>query len=382
MFDPALPRSRVFLPAIVAGCSYFCRSSRSTPASSAWVALVPLLSLVRANARPRRIYFAAFVGGLLCYVPAIPWMRVAHPSMYAVVALPLVLLRPIPGHVDRAGRAGSIAWCAVLAGGAHRLRLPSSTSDLISRLATRGWRMSAYGNPIGFGWYMLGHTQHDWLTLIQIADLTGVYGFVPGRAGERRSLAQPDRPFAVRVWLRAGRGGTASVRPGRSPRRLWSPAVVYGHSAEPRAVPDGPQVALIQGNLPQSLKNTSDATWRDHFGRLRRRGRPRRAAARLVIWPETSFRPLARHRPRGTFRLWPRVAAVRQLTREVAGESDRLEHAHAHRSELLSMGDRPTGMEVQFGPPDRRRRQPLARYDKIHLVPFGEYVPLESACRS
>ena len=31
-------------------------------------------------------------------------------------------------------------------------------------------------NPIGFGWYMLGHTQHDLLSLIQLADLTGVYG--------------------------------------------------------------------------------------------------------------------------------------------------------------------------------------------------------------
>ena len=46
-----------------------------------WIALVPLLSLLRANARPRRIYFATFVGGLCCYVPAISWMRVAHPAM-------------------------------------------------------------------------------------------------------------------------------------------------------------------------------------------------------------------------------------------------------------------------------------------------------------
>src|SRR3954449_8649092 len=83
MYDPALPRTRVFLPAILSGLLLYLSFFPVNAGFLAWFALVPLLSLVRANARPRRIYFASFVGGLVCYVPAIQWMRVAHPAMYA-----------------------------------------------------------------------------------------------------------------------------------------------------------------------------------------------------------------------------------------------------------------------------------------------------------
>ena len=83
MYDPAFPRTRVFLPAILSGLLLYLSFFPVNAGFLAWIALVPVLSLVRANARPRRIYFAAFVGGLVCYVPAIQWMRVAHPAMYA-----------------------------------------------------------------------------------------------------------------------------------------------------------------------------------------------------------------------------------------------------------------------------------------------------------
>src|SRR5437016_301425 len=83
MYDPAAPRSRVFLPAILSGVLLYLCFFPVAAGFLGWVAIVPLLSLVRANARPRRICFATFIGGLVCYVPAISWMRVAHPAMYA-----------------------------------------------------------------------------------------------------------------------------------------------------------------------------------------------------------------------------------------------------------------------------------------------------------
>src|SRR5919197_5681483 len=82
MFDPSQPRTRVFLPAVLSGLLLYAAYFPLDVGFLAWFALVPLLSLVDANARPRRIYLAAFVGGLFCYVPAIQWMRVAHPAMY------------------------------------------------------------------------------------------------------------------------------------------------------------------------------------------------------------------------------------------------------------------------------------------------------------
>src|SRR5262249_7875968 len=47
-----------------------------------WVALVPLLGLVRSGARPRRVYWSAYLSGLVFYLAAVQWMRVADPRMY------------------------------------------------------------------------------------------------------------------------------------------------------------------------------------------------------------------------------------------------------------------------------------------------------------
>src|SRR5438105_1477599 len=41
----------------------------------AWIALVPILALVRSPACPRRIYLAAWVGGLVFFLIALQWIR-------------------------------------------------------------------------------------------------------------------------------------------------------------------------------------------------------------------------------------------------------------------------------------------------------------------
>src|SRR5213592_852827 len=42
----------------------------------AWIALVPLLALVRMPARPRSLFFGAWLAGLAFFVPDIQWMSV------------------------------------------------------------------------------------------------------------------------------------------------------------------------------------------------------------------------------------------------------------------------------------------------------------------
>src|SRR5205823_1156060 len=52
-----------------------------------WVALVPLLALVRSPARPRVVYLAAYLAGLLFFGPVLQWMRVADWRMYFTWAM-------------------------------------------------------------------------------------------------------------------------------------------------------------------------------------------------------------------------------------------------------------------------------------------------------
>src|SRR6516164_9510753 len=66
-----------------------------------WVALVPVLFLVRLDARPWRLYVGSFLGGCLFYWSALSWMTVADYRMvylwgllatYCALYFPVVVL--------------------------------------------------------------------------------------------------------------------------------------------------------------------------------------------------------------------------------------------------------------------------------------------------
>jgi len=385
MYDPALPRTRVFLPAILSGLLLYLSFFPANAGFLAWVALVPLLSLVRANARPRRIYFAALVGGLACYVPAIQWMRVAHPAMYAswlflalCCALFLVMSLWLARRLDRIGVP---VWFAVPIGFVAVEYFRSHFPTGYTWLETVGLR-----HPIGFGWYMLGHTQHEWSSLIQISDLTGVYGvsFIVALVNAAIWLAV-ERIAFVRTWMRVARATpAANVRPALVAAAALGLAIVYGKvrlSHEPFT--DGPQVALVQGNLPQDVKNEHGPEMVKHFGDLAAQAvRPPAGTPKpdLVVWPETSFAlPWCDYGPGAS-----PLAAPLEVQRGVNS-------AHAYfEQEMPYVWRTPTlfGLSTFQWEADGREWRynsallvdrtgaPVGRYDKIHLVPFGEYVPL------
>jgi len=385
MYDPALPRSRVFLPALLSGLLLYLCYFPVDAGFLGWIAIVPLLSLVRANARPRRIYFATFVGGLVFYVPAISWMRVAHPAMYAswlflsiCCAIFLVMTMWIVRRLDQVGvpfwLAGPVGFVAIEY---FRSHFPTG----YTWLETVGLR-----NPIGFGWYMLGHTQHDWLSLIQIADLAGVYGltFLVAMVNAVLWLGL-EQTFRVRKLLRLrDEVRASSIRPSMIAAGFLVAAVLYGHLRLGHgSFADGPQVALIQGNLPQDIKNTKGDEMERHFGALAREavrppaGRP---APDLVIWPETSL----------VFG-WYDLGAGGDI--ESAPQPFRREYnlSRLDMERLAEHWKTPMlyGLNTYQWEADEKEwrynsallvdasGRAAARYDKIHLVPFGEYVPLE-----
>ena len=56
----------------------------------AWIALVPVLTLVRAESRGWWLFLCAWSAGLAYFFPAISWMSVAHPAMAAGWVLSLI----------------------------------------------------------------------------------------------------------------------------------------------------------------------------------------------------------------------------------------------------------------------------------------------------
>jgi apolipoprotein N-acyltransferase len=332
----------------------------------AWLALVPLLGLVRMPRRRWRFpHLAAFAGGLLFYWPAIQWMRVADPRMYftwAFLATYCALYFPLFLFLVRRME--------------RRTRLPLVVSVPVVWTALELLR-STFGT--GFGWYLLGHSQHDALALIQISDLTGAYGvsFVVaavnallfevlyGRAWFRRWLLGQDSPPC---WSRV-----ALLGQGLGVVGLLLATVGYGFwNLRHDAFAAGPRIALLQGNVDQRIRNESSVTdeaareMNAHFTDLADLAGLHRPD--LVVWPETSA-------PATWVEALPGEAAPASL------EFARQAAERWHTNVLF-------GLNSQVWSAEGKRRQynsavlidpdgkPRGRYDKIHRVPFGEYVPL------
>jgi apolipoprotein N-acyltransferase len=331
----------------------------------AWIALIPWLSLVRCPCRARSLYGAAYLGGFFHFGLALNWMRVAHPMMVAAwlalaaycalyVPLTLALLRRFQ------------MW-----------NLPLTLTTPIVWVSLDYLRAHAFS---GFAWFFLGHTQHDWLHLIQIADLGGVYA-VSTLIASANGLwvdwiqAAYRRPQLIGLTLSV----VASV----------GGAWLYGHErlAEEQFAP-GPKISLLQTNVSQDIRNerTSDAEREPSAAEamirstkeltdalLARRDRPD-----LIVWPETSFADdwfdVVPGTPETDQPDW--LPKVLQSRRELVGSVARYSQAHV----LLGLNT------SRYGPGMRHDRFnsallvtrdgiPQQRYDKIHCVPFGEYIP-------
>ena len=137
------------------------------------------------------------------------------------------------------------------------------------------------------------------------------------------------------------------------------------------AAPAGPPVRIVQPNIGQQDK------WREGFeeenlARLARLSRWERSEPRLLLWPEAAVtRPLQNWLRDSGHRI--EMAELRRAVAGMLGEQD-----------LLLTGGvtwrSPDGRDVTSATnsvfaTDRSGRI-LARYDKAHLVPYGEYLPM------
>jgi apolipoprotein N-acyltransferase len=342
----------------------------------AWVALVPLLTLVRGSGSGRRIFFIAWAGGLAFFVPVLQWMRVADPAMYATwLTLAVYCALYVPAGVlllrflDRRTRLPLVVTVPAVWVALEFLR---------SHLAT------------GFSWYLLGHTQHDFLPVIQVADLGGVYTVTGIVAAVNALLFEVlyARPWFRTLFALPPQGGAsrrALLAQGVAVALLLAGSLGYGEwRLRQNDFAAGPKVALVQSNLDLRLKNdawgkdgapTAQETMREHQVRLTNLAV--KQGAELIVWPETSWPgEWVEALPEGGKKTVPAVVDddMKDLIDAVA---------------LKWQTDLLPGLNTVIVRPDgkvlRRYNSALlvradgstdGRYDKIHRVPFGEYIPL------
>jgi len=237
----------------------------------------------------------------------------------------------------------------------------------------------------GFPWLFAGHTQYRWITFIQITDITGVYGisfiilFVnmvilalvnphtntlvcgvkerlrispPAKAGwERKDIVGPLKTVGLIIVTGI----------------IFIGTVLYGKNRlADLTVKEGPRIGIVQGNIEQSLKvdptNAQDI-YDKHFNLttelLKASDKPD-----LVVWAETMFPFIIgldeenMQGLRDTVVLCGVPMLIGALTVTESQDERRKYDIYNSVYYLDSNGEL------------------LNRYDKSHLVPISEYVPL------
>jgi apolipoprotein N-acyltransferase len=351
----------------------------------AWVAPVPLLLLVRVERRTKWMYRSVCLAALCGWMLSLQWMRLGHIMMvplWILLALYLALYVPLFVAVTR---------LAVL-----RLHVPLALAAPVVWVSLEYLRTHLMS---GFGWYLLGHSQHEWTSLVQISDLTGAYGvsFVVMLSAAALAECVPPSWFARLRLLPPVDGGESSVaRP--SIRRVSlsvaasvvavAVAWAYGEQRLDHAeFAAGPRVGLIQGDFRSEIKHDPNEASRIYMQHFQLTGQTVPYRPDVVIWPETMFpypllladeglsdADLRRLHPHIPPKLWrdPQMD-VRPVLRDRAEQAGAALILGIDTREATAAGGTHYNSAVFVQPGVGIS----GRYDKLHLVPFGEYLPLK-----
>ncbi|HEY5619943.1 MAG TPA: apolipoprotein N-acyltransferase [Vicinamibacterales bacterium] len=318
----------------------------------AWIALVPLLIALSGRSRQStlRAFMLGLISGVVYFVGTTYWTGAVLQQFGGV---PIVL-----------------ALLAMLLLALYLALFPAFTALIMARLIDGAGRRALFLTPVvwvateylrgyllgGFPWVPLGNSQVAVLPVAQLASIVGVYGLSALVAFVSASLA-----YAV---LSTGRArilgfGVAALAVGVV--AVWGLARISDGSLtrEGTAI----RIGLIQGNIAQEDKWNPREARRIFTTYIAMTRDAVRRGAEFVIWPESSTPFMFEEDDVGE-------SALRDLARElhvpILLGSDQVDRS----------GDMVRLYNAAFLVTPEG--ETAAVYRKIHLVPFGEYIPFKN----
>lgn len=317
----------------------------------AFVGWVPLILCVR-EARLREAAGLGYAAGLAFYLATVWWV-VNTMTTYGGMPLALSLVALVLLCAILAGYTAAFTW--LLAVGRQRLAIPEGLTPLLAAALWTALEFLRTHLFSGFPWALLGYTQYRQPSVRLLAAAIGVYGISAlvvlvnaALAGIIVSLLRRRAGDTGWAWHALLVGLVALGTLGYA-RGMW------------RDVTGGPpiRVGVLQGNIDQSVKwdRRHQGRTLEIYERLARLAAAERPA--LIVWPETALPFFLRREPE----LGPRVQRLVADTGVpmLIGSPDAGEDGLLYNTAFF------------LGPDGTV----LGRYDKRHLVPFGEYVPLQ-----
>ncbi len=328
-----------------------------------WVALVPFFFLLDRKS-PKAAFFWGWLTGYLFFLGTHYWL--IH------VTLPGMLLVNL--YLGIYFGLFALGYSYLVGNGRDRSLLFVLPCFWIALELVRDRLFS------GFGWACLGHSQYQILPLIQIADITGVFGvsFVVVMVNvllknivENIFKGDAQLPLTPSLKKEGGNLGSAGSILSKKDGENWVFAIFlsitvlgavlgYGYWKLPQYI-SKPQmnfrVAIVQPNIPQSRK-WDPSSWEGIQKKiLNLTQKALEQKPNLIIWPETSF-------PGYTWQSPDRYEEIKDFVAQskvplLFGTVTLRDGGYYNSAILLSA-----------------KGEEAAQYDKMHLVPFGEFLPL------
>lgn len=318
----------------------------------AWIAIVPLLISIEGE-RPFNAFRLGMIAGIFHYLTLIYWV---------------IFVMNTYGGIDLLNSFGILLLFSL-----YLSLYPAVFSMLVGLLSRRGfvpviiaaiWVSLEYLRAFfitGFPWCLLGYSQFNFYHIIQVSDITGVYG-----------ISFLVAAVNALIYLLIFKGKGASGKRGLILQTslvlgLVIVCLIYGANSLSYSSGNGKKnesatTAVIQGNIDQSVK------WDPAFKKatidkyIALTKSTMGSGPGLIVWPEAAM-PFYFQDNTAFSKYVYRTARESEawlIFGSPAYEEKDLSIYYYNRVYLIS----PDGVLSGY-------------YDKTHLVPFGEYVPLK-----
>jgi apolipoprotein N-acyltransferase len=350
-------KGRKYLPAIASGILIALAFPVFDLNFLAWVAFVPLLLSLWGKSG-KESFTLGYVFGIVYFFGTLYWIYhsinyyggVSFPASVSVVLLLCLYLGLYPALF-------SYLFSAML----RKTKLPALFIAPVIWVVLEFLRSYAF---TGFPWSSIGYSQYRFMPVIQVSDITGVYGIsflvlaVNGAVADVLLLKKrlKEMPLFPVSFTYAGFVSLVLVLVVSLGYGMWR----LGQERKGHPI----TVSVVQGDIEQDMK------WEPRYQQevLDTYFALSKAAAasspQLIVWPETAAPFLFGTDKGNTEKL---IDFEKTLGSDLLFGSVMVKEASKDKV-LLS------NSAVLLD----REGKTVYTYDKIHLVPFGEYVPLRS----